>query len=67
MHFFLWAVGGGGGVFWRCANGECCYRKAESLRLLFSILVIIHKENTKEIDIFTSYLTDCIGILDSRL
>ena len=56
-----------GGVFWRCANGECCFRKVERLRLLFSILVIIHKENTKEIDIFTSYLIDRIGVLDSRL
>ena len=59
--------GGRGGVFWRCANGEYCFRKAERLRLLFSVLLIIHKENRKEIDIFTSYLIDRIGIFHSRL
>ena len=59
--------GGRGGVFLRCANGEYCFRKAERLRLLFSVLLIIHKENRKEIDIFTSYLIDRIGIFDSRL
>ena len=71
MHFFLWGGGGGGGgrggVFWRCVNGECCFRKAERLRLVFSILLIIYKENRKDIGIFTSYLIDRIGVLDSRL
>ena len=74
MHFFLWGAGGGGGgseeegvYFGDVQMANAVFWKAERFRLLFSISLIIHKENTKEIDILPSYLIDRIGILDSGL
>lgn len=63
-------MGGGGGAegdvyFGDVQIANAVIKKQRAFVHFFSILLIIHKENTKEIDIFTSYfIIDRIGILD---